>query len=545
MSDDAKSLVAAQEQLAADRSNLDTWWDAIASRVMPAQRTFTESNDEGVPKTERLFSGKPGIACERFAAVLDELMTPRTQEWHGLEPEDPELAQSHDCKVYLERLTKLLFAKRYSPRANFAPQRNQGYLSVGAFGNSNMFIDEAVGFGPRYIHVPLKESYWALNHVGRIDTMYRRYELKPKQAVQQAAELKWKLPPDVAKAYETGSSQTFEFIHCVKPNDDRKAGRMDAAGMPWSSYYLCLADKERILSNGGFRTWPFATGRYMVHGRNVYGHSPAMAAWPSILTLNEEKKTILRAGQKIVDPPVLLGEDGALEPFSLRSSALNHGMLGPNGEPLAKAFETKGNIQLGMELMGIEQADIEEAFLVSVLRILTDPRMTAAQVYELTAQKATILAPTATRLETEDLGALIEREIDILAQDTANAWILTEMPDELREAGGAYKIVYKSPLARAMRAKDGVAILRTLEIVPQAAAIDPTAAEIVDVPAAIRELADINGAPAKILRSEKEAAARIEQRQQQMAAMAAAQAAEPASQAALNVARAEQARTAA
>jgi len=543
MSDDAKSLVAAQERLAADRSNYDSWWDRIAERVLPAQATFTTTTDEGTPRTERLFSGKPVTANERFAAILDELLTPRNQEWHGLEPEDPEIAESHECKVYLDRLTKLLFAKRYSPRANYAAQRHQGYLSVGAFGNSNLFIDEEVGQGPRYRHVPLKESFWDLNHVGRIDTMYRRYPLTARQAMQDAKEMRWRLPPDVVKAYETNSTQEFEFIHCVKPNDDYKPNRMDAAGMKWSSFYLCLSDKERILSTGGFRTWPYATGRYMVHGRNRYGHSPAMAAWPGILTLNEEKKTVLRAGQKIVDPPVLLSEDGALEPFNMRSAALNPGLLSSNGEPLAKPFETKGNVPLGMELMGLETSDIDEAFLISIFRMLMDPRMTAAQVYELASQKATIIAPTTSRLQAEDLGAQIEREIDILAQDSANAWILNEMPDELREAGGAYKIVYKSPLARAMRANDGVAILRTLEVIPGAAAVDPNAIHVMDVPASIRELADINGVPAKLLRSEQDVMARIQASQEQAAVMAAAQVAQPASQAALNAAKAEDLRT--
>lgn len=543
MSDDAKSLVAHQERLAEKRSNYDTWWDAIALRVLPPAATFTTTTEEGIKRTERLFSGHPVTANERFASVLDELLTPRTQEWHGLLPEEPELAESHEVKVYLERLTKLLFSKRYSPRANYAAQRHQGYLSVGAFGNSNMFIDEDVGFGPRYRHVPLKESYWSLNHVGRIDCMYRRYPLTARQAELQAAEMGWKLPEQIVKAAKDSPHQEFEFLHAVKPNDDRKTGRRDAAGMPFSSFYVCLVEKERMLSAGGFRAWPYATGRYMVHGRDSYGHSPAMAAWPGILTLNEEKKTVLRAGQRVVEPPILLAEDGALEPFNLRPGALNPGMLAPNGQPLAVPFDTKGQIPLGMELMGLEAAEIDEAFLVSIFKILMDPRMTAAQVYELAAQKATIVAPTMGRLQSEDLGVQIEREIDILAQMTENAWILDEMPEELLEAGGAYKIDYRSPLARAMRANDGVAILRTLEVIPAAAAIDPTAAFVVDVPASIRELSEINGMPAKLLRDPRLVAQLVEQQQAAAAAQAAAEVAPGISQAALNAAKAEDLRT--
>lgn len=545
MSDDARSLVAFQEKLAVKRSNFESWWDSIAQRVLPAEATFTTTTEEGTPRTERLFSGKPVTCNERFAAVLDELLTPSTQEWHGLIPEDTELAEDHEARVYLERLTKLLFAKRYTPKANFAAQRHQGYLSVGAFGNSNMFIDEDLKTrGPRYRHIPLKESYWALNHVGLIDCMYRRYVLTAKQAQQDGAEQRWQLPAEITKALEKDPLKEFEFLHVVKPNDDRKYGRLDSSGMPWQSFYIALCDKEQILSTGGYRSWPYATGRYMVHGREAYGHSPAMSAWPGILTLNEEKKTVLRAGQKVVDPPILLSEEGALEPFNLRSGALNPGMVSANGSPLALAFETKGQIPLGVELMGIENAEIEESFLVSVFRMLMDPRMTAAQVYELAAQKATVVAPAAQRLRSEDLGMLIEREIDILSQDTANRWILEEMPDALRESGGAYKIDYRSPLARAMRANDAVAILRTLEVIPTAAGIDQSAALVYDIPKMVRELGEINGVPAKLTRSPDEVERLAEQQRQAAALSAAAEVAQPLSQAALNAAKAEESRAA-
>ena len=146
---DADSILSHEEQLASRRSNFDTWWDEIARRVLPSEASFTTISAEGEKRTERLFDGTPVTALERFAAVMEDLLTPRTQLWHQLAPEDESLAEDQEVKAYLEQVNKILFSMRYSPRANFASQKHQGYLSVGAFGNSCMLIDDDVGRGVR------------------------------------------------------------------------------------------------------------------------------------------------------------------------------------------------------------------------------------------------------------------------------------------------------------------------------------------------------------------------------------------------------------
>lgn len=540
---DAKYLCSQQSALADKRVNWDFWWQQIAYRVMPSAATFQVDDVEGTKRMERLFTGKPVTNNERFAAVLDELLTPRSQMWHALLPADDELAEDQETKVYLERLTKLLFSLRYRPAANFAAQKAQGYLSTGAFGNSCMFVDEDVGKGPRYRNIFLKEAFWSEDHSGVIDTLYRRFPLQARQAVQCAKLYGWEeLPERIRTAAEKDPFKEFEFLHCVRPNDDLKPGRKDFRGMPWASYY-CTVEQAQMLGTGGYNAWPFAIGRYMLASHESYARSPAMACWGAIMTLNEEKKTVLRAGQKAVDPPLLLTEDGALEPFNLRPGALNHGTMSSEGTPLVQQLESKANIPLGLELMSVEAAEIEDSFLVSLFKVLTEnPQMTATQVLEIAQQKATLLAPVMGRQHSEDLGPLIARELDIASRMSQNAWILDEMPDALREQGGNYKIEYRSPLARAMRAQDGVAIMRTFEAAPTAQALDPHSILVLDVPGSLRELAEINGMPAKLIRDQKTYEQMVAGQQQSEDAMAAAQVAPGVSQAALNASKAEQIR---
>ena len=305
------------------------------------------------------------------------------------------------------------------------------------------------------------------------------------------------------------------------------------------------ADARAVIERGGYRCFPASVGRYEIAPNEIYGRSPAMMAWASIMTINEEKKTILRAGQKEVDPPLLLTEEGILEAFNLQSGALNHGALSDSGEPLVRALEMKANIPLGLELMQLEKQDIDDSFLVSIFRILAEnPQMTATQVLEIAQQKGVLLAPVMGRQQSEDLGPLIEREIDICSRLPGNEWISQEMPQELADDNGNYDVEYRSPLALAMRAKEGVAIMRTIESTAAAITIDPDAAMVIDIKGAVRELAEINGVPAKLIRDEKTLQKMLDAKDEADTQASVAAMAPEMSQAALNAAKAEQLRRA-
>lgn len=492
MSDDAETIIREQAQLEGAQAQFRRWWEEIAYHVIPAQATFISQPTEGQRRTERLFDSTAVMSNERFAAALEQMLTPRTQEWHGLAPADKDLTDDQEVKEYLDKVTKILFAIRYRPRANFASQAHEGYMSIGAFGNTALYIDEDVGSGVRYRAIPMQESVWATDHQGRVDTFYRKYKLQARQAVQR---FKNATPEIVRNAIAQDPFKEFEFIHCTRPNADRIARLPGYRGMAHASFYVSV-DSKSVIEVGGYRAFPYAVGRYSIAPRENYGRSPAMACWSAIKTLNEEKKTVLRAGQKAVDPPWLLYEEGVLEAFDQRSGAANYGMLTADGTPLAQPAPSNANIPLGIELMGIEKSEINDAFLVSLFQILVEnPTMTATEALIRAQEKGTMLAPAMGRLQSEYLGTLIEAEIDI----AGHAGLLPPPPRQLIERGAGYKIEYKSQLSRAMRAGEGAAIMNTIQAAGQIAAVKPDVMDVIDLEGAVRELADINGMPAKLM----------------------------------------------
>lgn len=538
---DADQICREQEQLASQRSNFDNLWQRVVHRVLPNSDQFTELTMEGQSKTQRLFTSLPVTANSRFAAFIHEGMTPRDQIWHGLAPEDDALKDNQSVSRYLDRVSKALFAQRYRPLANFTSQRHDCYLSAGAIGNYCLFVDEDIGFGARYKSLYIAQVWWSENHQGIIDCVYYKFEMTGRNVMARAKDNGWEIPARMAKVCAEKPFDNHTFIFAVRPNTNR-TNSYSHDGMPWSSYYVAVEDKVCV-SKGGFRTFPFAIGRIDKAPNEIWSRSPAMNVFGSILTLNEQKKTVLRAGQLVTEPPSLLTEEGILGNFSMAPGAMNYGGLNSQGEPMIKSYETKGRVDIGVDLMGIEERDINDGFMVSLFQILADhPQMTATEVLNRMQERAQLLSPMTARLESEDLGPMILRELDILSRDSAHRWIIDEMPEELIEAGGNFKIVYESPLAKSRRASEALAITRSLEVGTVAAGLDPNAMLVMDVPEAYRTVCEINGVPADIMRSKEDVAALLAERERQQQMMAIAQLAPGVAGAARDVAQAEQIR---
>jgi hypothetical protein len=130
-----------------------------------------------------------------------------------------------------------------------------------------------------------------------------------------------------------------------------------------------------------------------------------MAVLPDIKMLNEMSKTVLRAGQMVVAPPIMLSDDASLQAFNVRSNALNHGYVDNQGRPLAIPFQTQGRVDIGLDMMNQRREVINDAFFVTLFRILVEePQITATEAMLRAQEKGQLLGPPMGRMQTELLG---------------------------------------------------------------------------------------------------------------------------------------------
>jgi hypothetical protein len=166
-------------------------------------------------------------------------------------------------------------------------------------------------------------------------------------------------------------------------------------------------------------------------------------------------------------------------------------------------------------MMDMEKAVIKDAFLISLFEILVEDRkeMTATEVLERAREKGMLLAPTAGRIESEFLGPLLEREIDLLQQQG----LVPPMPPILQQANAEYRIEYDSPMSRMRRAEKVSGFLRSLDQAANYTRLtgDPSPLDWYAFDRAMPEIQDILGAPVGWTSTEDEVAAKRQQRSQQ------------------------------
>jgi len=321
----AASIVKEWEQLSGNRGTWESHWQEIADRMYPSMnRNFVTHQNltKGDKRNEQLFDSTASLALSKFAAILDSLLTPVNQKWHRLISSSDELNKNREVNMWFDDVNRTLFKQRYSPKANFASQNQLNFKSLGAFGSGALYIDP-LGSEPglRYKNVHLGEAYFVENHQGIVDKVIRNFAMTARQIHQRWGE---RTPEKVRTALEQNGEKEFYVLHYVGPRENVDPTRDDFRGMPHVSYYLVQECRE-IMEEGGYTTFPYAVSRYEQSPNEVYGRSPAMEVLPSIKTLNEQKKTLLKQGHRAVDPVLLVHDDGILDTFSMKPGHANAG----------------------------------------------------------------------------------------------------------------------------------------------------------------------------------------------------------------------------
>ncbi|SMG01062.1 portal protein [Burkholderia singularis] len=513
--DDAKiidALRADHGRLKQKRQSYEAVWNDVIDYLMPRLDKFgqqpREANDRGRERSQKIFDSTAPLALRNFVAAMDSMITPATQFWHRLATSSEALNQQPNIKGYVQSVVNMLFAARYRWQGGFVTQIGATYQSIGLFGPGALMIEHDVGHGIVYRNLPLGQLWFAENNAGLIDKTHVAWRLTVRQAAQRFG--RNNLSPSMQLVLERDPEKEFDFLHVVEPRADRDPRKLDGRNMKFASYWLDEG-RERIVQQSGFRTFPIAVGRFYVGTADVYGGSPAYDAIPDIRMANEQARTNIRGAQKLVDPPMLLSEDGVLEGFDLRSGSLNWGGLDDRGNELAKPLNLGKQAQIGIEFANQTRETINQWFYVTLFQILVDSGdMTATEVLQRAQEKGVLLAPTLGRTQAELLGPMIEREIDILSE----AGQFPPMPSELRDAGADVDIEYDSPLNKAMRAGEGASILQWLQQLGVVAQFDPGAAKLVNGQRIGKLLADYGGVPVEAMNTDDELQASAEQEAQ-------------------------------
>lgn len=448
------------DHLHGDRGTLMSHCQEIAEHIFPRRASFNTERVEGDKRQTKIFDSTGVQGLELLAAGLHGMATNPASRWFALKTDDETLNENDKIREYLALVEDRIFAKLHSPRSSITTHLHELYLDYAAFGTAIMFIgttkDESLLFQTRF----LGECVIDENAEGVVDTVIRSFKMSVRQMVQ-----KWgdKCSEDVRKKHADGKlDDKIELLHAVFPREERDSLKETPDNMPFASLYIERKEKNE-LQVGGFEEFPYAVPRWYKVAGEKYGRSPAMTALPDVKMLQEMMKTTIKAAQKIVDPPLLVPDDGMLGPVRTVPGGLNF----YRGEREIVPLMTGANIPISLEMMQDLRNRILSVFFVDQLQMTGDSDMTATEVMQRTEERMRLLGPILGRMESELLGPIITRVFGIMVR----AGEFPEQPPELD--GVEWRVEYVSPIALAQRGQKVERAVQMLTIAGQMAAFDP------------------------------------------------------------------------
>jgi hypothetical protein len=431
------------DRLKADRGTWESHWEEIAEYELPSLMGFTGSRAVGEKRMQKIFDSTGVHSVELLAAGLHGLATNPASKWFSLRMADEDLNENESVKEYLSAVEKRMWSAVYAPGTNFTTALHECYMSMGAFGTAVMFIGQREDGGLHFHCRSLSECVLAENSEGVVDTLYRCFEYTVRQMLQLEKSDGWKVS-DKVRALADGDKwdDNVKIIHVVGPRSDRDYAIKNPGPdeMPFASCYF-EHDTGHKLEESGFPEFPFLAPRWSKSPGEIYGRSPGMTALPDIKMLQAMMLTIIKAAQKIADPPLFIPDDGVMGPVRTVPGGLNF----YRGSREIFPLPTSNGLPLEFEMMESLRNRIRSTFYTDILQINTDTDMTATEVVQRTQERMRLLGPMVGRLEAELLGPLVARVFGILHREGK----LPIPPEEIQDQD--FTVEYVSPIATAQK----------------------------------------------------------------------------------------------
>lgn len=497
----ARQLKDNLSRLMEKRSNWESHWQEVADYMLPRKAEITKQRAAGDKRNISIFDATAIHALELLAASLHGMLTSSANRWFSLRFKETELNDSDEAKEWLEDATQRMYDA--IAKSNFQQEIFECYHDLIAFGTACLMIEEddedTLNFSARHI----KEIYIQENKKGYVDTIYRKFKM-PAQAVLDKFGVE-NVSKEVLNSAKKNPFDELTIIHVVRPRLEFDPKKKDKKNMPFQSIYY-EESTGHIIMIGGFKENPYVIPRYLKASTEIYGRSPGMNALPDVKVLNKMVENSLKAAAKSIDPPLLIPDDGMLAPVRMAPGSINYYRAGSRDriEPL----NINANTSITLNSENQRREAIVKMFHVDQLVITENRNMTATEVLQRQEEKMRILGPVLGRLQSELLSPLIIRVFNIMLRNN----LFQMAPDILRSQ--ELNIEYVSPIALAQKSSELQSIMRGLELFGSMAQAMPVM-DYIDENGLIKQLINILGLPAKMIKSDAEVQQIREERAQQ------------------------------
>lgn len=475
------------------RQPYDPKWDELAVFCDPRNAYFRVKRSNGdlsqlIPKMDDTAQ----LHLPMYAAVLNSLMTPQAYIWHKMRFMNKDIQEKFGKALDVQN--QILFDLRYSAFSNFQSAINEAYMSSGVFGHGIIqIVPDLKRKRVNYYALPVKEFYIDKDAFGFVNTFYRKVDMKMRHVLQQFENY---LPEKYKSRDDTKwLDDSIEVLHVVEPSF-KKHGKYHSAYIDLTNKEIMEEPKEMAYSQYlCFRASIFPSSD------DPYGFSPCMSVLPSIKALNSLQFNFLKQTDLAGQPTLLTNSDVIDATKVAANGTVIEGGIDDEGKELVKALRTYGEMPpLDYQIQQLQEK-IKQALFVNYLATFSPTQSRSATDAMIKAnEKANLVAPSGDRIARELLLPLIEAELVIYGDMN----MLPQMPAELKELPTTFDIILDSPLLKGQRMDSANSAVTLIQYISQFAAMDPNAANTINVDKMIRYLQEVMNVPEYVMNTPKE-----------------------------------------
>lgn len=472
-----------------------------------------------------MYDGTAPWAAEMLASGLHSYLSNPVDRWFTLGIAGVPLSElGHEEKLWLERVSERIYHEYSAPGSGLNPSLHEAYLDLSTFGTSAIYHWMDQGH-LKFRSYPLSSVWIDEDSKGEVNLVQRSIKWTVEQVQQEFGFL----PEQLAKLKP---EDQVVVIHEVSQNSGYQPGSRGLDKRRWNQTYICL-DTRELLDESGLDWMPYLTPRWTKLCGEKYGRGPAMSVLPEIRMVNAMSRTMIIAAQKMVDPPLMVEDDGYMLPIRTTPGGVN--MRRPGSMPI-EALPTAQRIDVGVEMIEQRREMVRRGFYVDwIIRGQKKERQTAHEIMDERNQMLGLMAPIVGRLQEELLGRMIALSYNYLER----AGMVDEAPESI--AGVRLEVAYVSPAARAQSTARGNGMLAYVQQVAQLLPVLPGLADSISEDNFNAELQDQLDVPRRVLLSPEQVQGKREAREQQQQAAQMAQVGPAMAKSAKDLAQAQQA----
>lgn len=510
----AKQLNELGENLFGKKASLNSMHQDIAENFYPERATFTLQRSLGAEFASNLSTSYPLLCRRDLGNAFGAMLRPTAKRWFHTGIRN-RTVKDNETRQILQAFEETQRRAMYDPIAKFTRATKEGDHDFAAFGQTAISVEINNNTNTLlYRCWHLRDMCWQENENGDIGARFRRW--KPTAHVLVRTFGKEKLHPDIVKMAQDKPFEESEVMHIVVEADmyDDKTNR------PWWSIWFDVSH------NAVIDALPIWTGFYRIPrwqtvSGSQYSYSPAaVAALPDARLIQAMTYTLLEAGEKATNPPVIATIDAVKSDMALYAGGViwvDNEYDERTGEALHPLTQDFRGFNFGVQMTQDARLMINSAFYLDKLmpQRRKGERVTAYEISQDMEQYIRNALPIFEPMEQDYNAGICDDTFELMWRNGTFGSPL-DWPKSLRVADISF--TFESPLHDAIEAQKGNLLINGEQLLASAIKLDPSIANIVDSKVAFRDALNGIGWPAVWMRNEGDVQAIEDQQAREMQA---------------------------